>query len=402
MPRKRTGEIKESVENLRQLEARFQGRPEVARIRMLYILSENPDYAIENVAATVGFSKQSVKRWLKIYREGGLDALLEMESRKRKDDVDEGVGLLRGKIVGGEFNNLESIAEWIDAYRMSNQRKIQEEKYGRKAKPPVAVGVSHRERDSNAQPGPLKMPDNVLRFLSSLKFTPDVNEWTISLREALRGFLGDVDLVSLAVNLQCQLLNPGGPSESKIAVTQSILNGTQTVRTLLENVGNEEQDHVNRVLENMRRRKFSFGKYHQPYSFVYYYGGDTYLGAILLWREREKTPISEDTLGIMRGMHHFFIFLLSDIVARHQAAKPVDHAFATAIEELTTKTGLTMQERRILYLQLLGLGYEEIAGTLNISLNTVRTHIRSIYIKTGAHGQTELFAKYFTPRIDPK
>jgi DNA-binding CsgD family transcriptional regulator len=104
----------------------------------------------------------------------------------------------------------------------------------------------------------------------------------------------------------------------------------------------------------------------------------------------------------MRDLRPFFVFLLSDFVARHQAAKPVDHAFATAIDELTRQTGLTMQERRILHLQLLGLGYEEIADTLNISLNTVRTHVRSIYMKTGAHGQTELFAKYFTPRIDSR
>lgn len=54
----------------------------------------------------------------------------------------------------------------------------------------------------------------------------------------------------------------------------------------------------------------------------------------------------------------------------------------------------------MLALQLVGFSYDEMAATLGISLNTVRYHLKSIYNKTGTHSLAELYAKYFTPKLD--
>src|SRR5690349_7306531 len=119
MPRKRTGEIRESIERLRELEEHHRGKPEVARIRMLRILHENPSCAIDEVAATVGYSKQTVKRWLKMYREGGIEALMQFDSRRRHEDFNEELSLLRFKLTAGEFTDLKSVADWIETFRNS-------------------------------------------------------------------------------------------------------------------------------------------------------------------------------------------------------------------------------------------------------------------------------------------
>ncbi len=107
------------------------------------------------------------------------------------------------------------------------------------------------------------------------------------------------------------------------------------------------------------------------------------------------------TVEIMRELHHVFVFILSDFVARYLVARPADRVFTDELDGLAERVGLTMQERRIMILLLLGLSYDEVANTLNVSLNTVRFHLRSIYSKTETHSHSELFAKFFTPRIDP-
>lgn len=395
MAQKRAGRIAESIKTLEKLEERYRGRPEIARIQALRILRDNPSCTIEDVATAVSYSRQSVTRWLKVYREEGLDALLQLDSRKRLDEADEALTILRTRLSAGEFSDLESVKEWIDEYREIGS-SLRTEKRADTASHVSTPSPSKGIKDSNSVQS--KIPDGILEFLSTLEATADIYEWAEAFRKGLRVFLGDVDIVSAIMNLQCELLQPY--MAPQITITQSVINGVESVGTVVENTGNEEQDHVDRLLENFRRRGFEFDKYYAPNIFVYYYKEKGYLGAIILWREREKEPISPQTIAVMRKMHHFLGFLISNFVAWHQLARPSDHTFGQAIEDLALEAGLTIQERRILYLQLLGLTYEEIADTLRISLNTVRSHMQSLYRKTSVHSQVELFAKYFTPRID--
>ena len=56
---------------------------------------------------------------------------------------------------------------------------------------------------------------------------------------------------------------------------------------------------------------------------------------------------------------------------------------------------LTEKEQRVLAGLAKGLAYKEIADVLNISFETVRTHVRSIYEKLHVHSRTEAVLKYF-------
>jgi len=55
--------------------------------------------------------------------------------------------------------------------------------------------------------------------------------------------------------------------------------------------------------------------------------------------------------------------------------------------------GLTKTESMVTSLLAQGIGVEEIASRLGVSVYTVRTHIRSIFKKTGVSKQTELIRR---------
>jgi DNA-binding CsgD family transcriptional regulator len=56
---------------------------------------------------------------------------------------------------------------------------------------------------------------------------------------------------------------------------------------------------------------------------------------------------------------------------------------------------LTRKERAVLALLAQGYSYLNIAGQLDITINTVRNHIRSIYEKLGVHTKSEAVLKAF-------
>ena len=50
---------------------------------------------------------------------------------------------------------------------------------------------------------------------------------------------------------------------------------------------------------------------------------------------------------------------------------------------------LTQREREVLLLLARGLTYDEIGRLLDVSINTVRTHVRAVYAKLGVGNKTE-------------
>jgi DNA-binding NarL/FixJ family response regulator len=66
-----------------------------------------------------------------------------------------------------------------------------------------------------------------------------------------------------------------------------------------------------------------------------------------------------------------------------------------------TKLGeLSERETEILSLLSQGLLYKEIAGTLNISINTVRTHLVSIYRTLRVHSRTDAVVLFLKDQVD--
>jgi DNA-binding CsgD family transcriptional regulator len=74
-----------------------------------------------------------------------------------------------------------------------------------------------------------------------------------------------------------------------------------------------------------------------------------------------------------------------------------DAARAEAILSAGNPAGLSKSEYRVCELVSRGLGAKAISGRLLISESTVRSHLRSIYAKTGTSGQRELICRLLGP-----
>ena len=99
--------------------------------------------------------------------------------------------------------------------------------------------------------------------------------------------------------------------------------------------------------------------------------------------------------------------LLEAIGEAHRGGSPMSPEIARKVVTLFQKTGppekvderLTPQEVRLLKLLVEGYSYQGAADRLNISVNTVRDYIRSIYDKLHVHSKSEAVSKALRSRI---
>jgi DNA-binding NarL/FixJ family response regulator len=94
--------------------------------------------------------------------------------------------------------------------------------------------------------------------------------------------------------------------------------------------------------------------------------------------------------------------LLEAIREAHEGGSPMSPSIARKVVALFRRTtaravpgiaGLSPQETRLLALLAGGQSYGEAASALAVTINTVRSHIRSIYDKLNVHTQAEAVAK---------
>jgi len=89
---------------------------------------------------------------------------------------------------------------------------------------------------------------------------------------------------------------------------------------------------------------------------------------------------------ISQGELYYPRSLLSDKIEEMMLRRQADDSFATASQV----NSLTPQELKIIELVATGARNKEIAEHLNISAHTVKTHLSSVFRKTGARNRVEL------------
>jgi len=228
--------------------------------------------------------------------------------------------------------------------------------------------------------------------------TGDPVQWISTFREELRLLLGDVDRVGINININCDLQNPKGyrPKMRIDARSPSVREGE---KQFLVTAVPEDTDRAEEFLHEMRNQGFPFEQYHAPHSFSYFLQGQAYLGTIFLWRDVAKPSISQGTIELIEALEPFVVYILSDVVARYRYADP-NMGMLDAIQFMVTDSALSKQEHRVVILQLFGHSYKEMADLLGVTVDGVKHHLKMIHRKTGTRSSTELFAKYFLPRLN--
>lgn len=239
----------------------------------------------------------------------------------------------------------------------------------------------------------------ILEFLNRLPATGHVLSWVTQFREDLLLLFPDVDHVTVTINTDCDITNPG-QYESDLVSREHLSGGASLGCAIF--IADKDRTCLpsDSLLADFRANGYPLERFHDPVPFDYFLGdGKAYLGTVFLWVAREGPPLSSATIDEFKHLERFIRFSLSDLVARHQSARPFDRAFNDALQYMIDDAQLSSQERRVVILQLFGHSYDEIAIRLHISIETVRKHVKAIYRKTGTPGNTGLFAKYFTPRL---
>jgi DNA-binding NarL/FixJ family response regulator len=77
-----------------------------------------------------------------------------------------------------------------------------------------------------------------------------------------------------------------------------------------------------------------------------------------------------------------------------QIARRVVQFFSRPAEEASAVSRLTPGEREFLDQLAKGYAYKEIADRMNISIDTVRSYVRTVYEKLHVHSRTEAVVKY--------
>lgn len=411
MSRKRRDRIDESAEELAELEMRHRGTPRELRLRMLRLMKMEDQLTIAQVAEIIGCSERTAHRWWGHYRKWGMEGLLDTDgthrppsgaSRVAGSEAEE----LARRLRSGDFQTLYDIQEWLRArmginYSIRNISDLVEDQLRPRRLLQFETDSAERGRaeirEAYAEPESTpSVSEPMLVFFRSLPLSGGVTEWIDAFRGALKLLLREVDWITVSVNIDCNLQTLDPPSPRAI-MSDHRPDGEQG-RVPAE--APPERLHADRLVEEVRRDRFPIESYHPPLSFVYYYSNDAYLGTIVIWREGGRSPISTRTIEAMRGLESVVIFLLSGCVARYQSDRPVDSHFQEALLRIVREGGLSSQEKRIMILQLLGHSYREIADILAISIDTVGKHVNAIHRKTETRSFGELFAKYFTTRLD--
>lgn len=408
MARPRTGSVTEGQHMLEWHIRQHQGTPVEHRLHGLKYIKEHPNVSFEEISRVSGYSARSLRRWLGLYRDGGIDAVIgdpEKRPGARSKLESEELEDLRNRLRRGEFGDLGEIQAFLkEEYGVEYSLKGISNLVRNRLEIERGWVISEttdsvtRQSSEHSESESVRMPKHIIGFLNSLPTTSDTVGWITAFRDGLQQLLPDVDRLTLSVNTLCELQNPD-LYRPTVNYMESFPSGERGQGEVTVSRAVDNQEPADRHLAHLIMRGFPVKAYHSPRVYVYRYSGTAHLATLLLWREKGKVDISPATLAFMAEIEPFLVFMFSDLVTRHQHAKPGDRSFIDALAVMAQEAQLTEQERRAVILQLFGHSYQEIADRLHLSIDTVRKHVKNIYRKTGTGSYTELFAKYFTSRL---
>jgi DNA-binding CsgD family transcriptional regulator len=231
---------------------------------------------------------------------------------------------------------------------------------------------------------------SLFSFLNALPSSSRLITWTVELRQGLQMLFDDIDDLSVAIN------GSYGNTPAPIAGTGLwVLHSDDGDRSGALFVGDERDVSID---DWVRQAQVPVEEYHPPIV-LEFHADASIVGCLLLWRRRESTPISKETIATIEAMAPLFTFLFRDQLIRWRDSNRIGDPFRAIVDTVGRDASLSRQEYRVLLQRLLGQSYKEIADSLSIALSTVKQHLASAYRKAGVRSQGELIARYFAPYL---
>lgn len=350
MPRRRTAEVRETIEELRQLREYYKETPKATALHLLMLLKEDKRRTIADAAREVGISHRKAERLWKRYREVGL------------------VGVVGEGGIGGK--------------RPTCSQECQYE-------PKTVVTALET----------LLMVASILENREELDFVG-------RLRRLVHRIAPSVSYT--AANLVSSTLLDG-EKMSPLMSYSYLPDGKLKVSVMN---ANDFEFHYQRAVASAIRNGVNLSKYvDPPLGQDYYYESDhsresgelgTYVGSLMFFGEgnrgfgKDLCGLSRSDFDLIIGLRPFFARIL---ISRIQSSvsnniSPVN--LSSVVEDIKQEFHLTPTEVKILMVLSIGRSDMEIADLLIVSKSTVRTHIRNIQKKMGLRSRRELQSEVFS------
>ncbi|HIK10945.1 MAG TPA: IS630 family transposase [Oscillatoriaceae cyanobacterium M33_DOE_052] len=88
------------------------------RVQALYLLKTNQVSSVKHLALVLGRSRITVQRWLRLYRDGGVEAMLKVPQRTGRPRLipEWAIARLQSELADPEgFNSYQEVVVWLDA-----------------------------------------------------------------------------------------------------------------------------------------------------------------------------------------------------------------------------------------------------------------------------------------------
>ena len=365
--------------------------PHHARARLLQLLLREPELTTTELAGLIDRSPSTVRYYLSLLREGGLDALMHplMKSHKLTWQQRE---LLVAEVRRGSFASYGEIIGWVEqqfevSYSVSGLRRFLS---------------SHFNLVRRLLPEPdhtpvidLTFSPQFPTFLNMLPVTTDYVAWSRGLQDAFRVLFPALERGKIVVLLNRSAAIAG---EMRPNVGTTVLDivsdgaaGARRGRRSRRSIDNEHDSVLESVLGQMEDDGVDTSLFHPPVDFVARLAPDSWVGRIILFFPNNRPDPRREVELRLELLRPFLCFCLSDGVARDIVGHPQNRPFQIAVNRLAGNFELTPRERQVIALYLSGSSPEEIGDDLTISPLTVRNHIRNIHNKTSTSRHHELF-----------
>lgn len=396
MPKHRTIRVIESEVRLRAILRTAVDDRMRARIGVLLTIMQEPNTTLADIAQKAAVPLRTMHRWMAVYQHGGIESLLDIGHAGFRITI-EVEQLIRRKLMSHYKASASSIRRWLST------------KHDVNVSLPTVIAAMNRISIAPLQF--LDAPDHatislnesqrianwIRKLFEATPFRIDARTWIELFKESLFD-IANIDHVSVDVNLNA--LQPSVESQARsLGITHHVDAGATRSETVYVDIRAEPLCHSRRLLDEMTEGGFPRHEFHDPEIEEYFESDDTYLGTIMLWRQRGRPPFARAETSMLRSARPLIMRLFVDCAARHQCQHPVNRLFYASLEQISIDARLTKTQQRVLTLRMLGSTSIEIAESLGIEEDTVNKHLSAVYRKSKSQGFAELYAKHFTPRL---
>ena len=393
------------TEEIRQLLVKFSGTPMEPRLRALSFLASKHEATQAETARYAGMSERSVRRLLVRVREGGIEAALYNGQSSRKLSPDSLLRLYEW-VRHHPSKSLREVCTWVEShfnvlYTERGMRKLLNEEFG------ISRGfiIPDANSTSGAAQSAFRNPldsARLIQFLNLLPLSMDYGEWMTQTRGALMELFPQADIVHILLNPHVDLFVRRETSPRSAFIAQSTATDDGGIRKPTMHVGDRKytslEDRMISML--MTEHSRSIEEFHPPVIFKLYVHGNVHFASITLLFPRHKADFGDRAGVELERLRPFLTFCFIDGVAREQLSHPERMSIKSTIDNIRDKYHLSSREYQVLTLYIFSGSYERIATALDISTETVSTHVKSIRSKTGISDRSDLFRMIGFPSVD--